>query len=162
MNMRRLTITFAALGASLLLASCATQPGYGAQTTRYAFQPGQRSAAGGDYGRVASIEVIRTQTGGATPGATGIIAGGAIGGLIGNQFGKSSGRAAATALGVVGGAFLGNAVEAEVLAPQVHEVFRITIRTDYGVTRTVDAPSAGNIRVGDRVTIDATGAITRL
>lgn len=45
-----------------------------------------------------------------TSGA-GAVIGGLAGGAIGNQIGRGSGRAAATALGIVGGAVLGNQIE---------------------------------------------------
>jgi hypothetical protein len=47
---------------------------------------------------------------GQTSGA-GAVMGGIAGGAIGNQIGKGSGRAAATAIGLIGGALLGNSIE---------------------------------------------------
>ncbi len=50
------------------------------------------------------------------PGQTsggGAIMGGIAGGAIGNQIGKGSGRAAATAIGIIGGALLGNRIEGD-------------------------------------------------
>lgn len=49
---------------------------------------------------------------GQTSGA-GAVIGGIAGGAIGNQIGKGSGRAAATALGLIGGALLGNSIEGQ-------------------------------------------------
>lgn len=65
----------------------------------------------------------RTTGGGAVIGA---IAGGAVG----NQIGKGSGRAAATALGLIGGAVLGNNIEGNG-QPQYENVQRCQNQTYY-------------------------------
>jgi uncharacterized protein YcfJ len=49
---------------------------------------------------------------GQTSGA-GAVMGGIAGGAIGNQVGRGSGRAAATAIGIIGGALLGNGIEGQ-------------------------------------------------
>jgi uncharacterized protein YcfJ len=61
----------------------------------------------------------------------GAVVGGVAGGVIGNQFGGGSGRAAATALGVIGGALLGNRVESNTNQPQVQNVPQCTTQTFY-------------------------------
>ena len=67
----------------------------------------------------------------ATSGA-GAVIGGIVGGLAGNQIGGGTGRAAATALGVVGGALLGNNLEGnQAQAAQVHNVQQCTTQTVY-------------------------------
>lgn len=66
----------------------------------------------------------RTSGGGALLGA---IAGGAVG----NAIGGGSGRAAATALGLVGGAFLGNQVEGQGRPPEYQDARRCDTETFY-------------------------------
>ena len=61
----------------------------------------------------------------------GAVVGGLAGGVIGNQIGGGSGRAAATALGVIGGALLGNRVESNTNQPQVQNVQQCTTQTFY-------------------------------
>jgi len=63
-----------------------------------------------------------------TTGA-GAIIGGVAGGAIGNQIGHGGGRAAATAIGLIGGALLGNTVEAR--GQQVQNVPQCTTQTSY-------------------------------
>lgn len=154
------------IGASVLalvtLTACvAPQPVY--QTSRYPYQPTYPAAAQSpyvEYGRVANIEVIRSQTAGAGTTGGGAVAGGVVGGVVGNQFGHGSGRAAATALGLIGGALLGNSIEANANAPRVYESYRVSIQTDHGAYRSFDVPSPGDLRIGDRVRIDG-GQISR-
>ena len=154
-----------AMGASLLalatLTACvAPQPVY--QTSRYPYQPTYPVAQSPyvEYGHVANIEVIRSQTAGAGTSGGGAVAGGVVGGVLGNQIGHGSGRAAATALGVIGGALLGNNIEANANAPRVYESYRVSIQTDNGAYRSFDVPSPGDLRIGDRVRIDG-GQISR-
>lgn len=61
----------------------------------------------------------------------GAVVGGVAGGVIGNQFGGGTGRAAATALGVIGGALLGNRVESNTNQPQVQNVTQCSTQTFY-------------------------------
>lgn len=63
-----------------------------------------------------------------TTGA-GAVLGAVAGGAAGNAIGKGSGRAAATALGIVGGAVLGNQIEGG--QPQYQTVQRCTTETHY-------------------------------
>jgi uncharacterized protein YcfJ len=61
----------------------------------------------------------------------GAVVGGVAGGVIGNQIGGGSGRAAATALGVIGGALLGNRVESNTNQPQMQSMQQCTTQTFY-------------------------------
>lgn len=159
-SIRSLSITASLLALATLTACVAPAPVY--QTSRYPYQPVQPVAQGPyvEYGRVANIEVIRSQTAGTPTTGGGAIAGGLIGGVLGNQVGSGNGRAAATALGVVGGALLGNNVEANRNGPRAYESYRVSIQTDNGGYRAFDVPSPGDLRVGDRVRID-NGQISR-
>jgi outer membrane lipoprotein SlyB len=159
-SIRSLSITASLLALATLTACVAPAPVY--QTSRYPYQPVQPVAQGPyvEYGRVANIEVIRSQTAGTPTTGGGAIAGGLIGGVLGNQVGSGNGRAAATALGVVGGALLGNNVEANRNGPRAYESYRVSIQTDNGGYRAFDVPSPGDLRIGDRVRID-NGQISR-
>ena len=140
------------------LSACVVAPPYG----YYGGYPAQPQAAypyaaaqapDVEYGRVVDIEVIQTRAGGGTSGG-GAVAGGAVGGVIGNQFGHGSGRAGATALGIIGGALIGNAIEANNNAARIVEVYRISVQTENGDYRAFDVPNPGDLRVGDSVRIE--------
>jgi outer membrane lipoprotein SlyB len=159
-SIRVVSVTASVLALATLTACVAPAPVY--QTSRYPYQPVQPVAQSPyvEYGHVANIEVLRSQTAGAGTTGGGAVAGGVLGGVVGNQFGHGSGRAAATALGVVGGALLGNSIEANRNAPRVYESYRVSIQTDNGGYRSFDVPSPGDLRIGDRVRIDG-GQISR-
>jgi len=123
--------------------------------------PYRGEAAYVEYGRVANIEVLRSEAPAAGTSGAGAVAGGVIGGVVGNQFGRGSGRTAATALGVVGGALLGNSIESQRNAPRVNESYRVSVQTDRGGYRSFDVQSPGDLRIGDRVRID-NGQLSRM
>ncbi|MES2529674.1 MAG: glycine zipper 2TM domain-containing protein [Pseudomonadota bacterium] len=159
-QLRYLSLGAGALALVSLTACVAPPPAY---TTSYPYQaapvqPIRSSYI--EYGRVANIEVLRTETPGYAPGGGGAIAGGLVGGVLGNQIGHGGGRAAATALGVVGGALLGNNIEANNNRPRVAESYRISVQTENGGYRAFDVASPGDLRVGDRVRLD-NGQISR-
>lgn len=159
---RPLAVAASLLALATLTACVAPAPVY--HTTRYPYQPPAYQAAPApyvEYGQVAHIEVLRSQTAGTGTSGGGAVAGGLVGGVVGNQIGQGSGRAAATALGLVGGALLGNSIEAQQRGPRVYESYRISIQTDNGAYRAFDVPSPGDLRVGDRVRIDG-GQISRM
>ncbi|HSV60113.1 MAG TPA: glycine zipper 2TM domain-containing protein [Variovorax sp.] len=162
---RALSIAAGVLALASLTACVAPQPVY-QNTTRYPYQPApypvQATPAYVEYGRVANIEVLQTQTNAGPTSGGGAVVGGLVGGVLGNQIGHGSGRAAATALGLVGGALAGNAIEANNRAPRVYQSYRVSIRTDNGAYRAFDVPSPGDLRVGDRVRIDNGGQISRM
>jgi outer membrane lipoprotein SlyB len=153
---RSLSLAAGATALSLLTACVAPGPVY--ETGRYPYQPQSRpvmqQGAYIDYGRIENIEVVRSETRGAAPSGGGAVAGGVLGGVVGNQFGHGGGRAAMTALGLVGGALLGNNIEANNNAPRAYESYRISVQTEHGGFRAFDVPSPGDLRVGDRVRIE--------
>jgi outer membrane lipoprotein SlyB len=160
-SIRPLAAVASVLALSTLAACVAPQPVY--QTSRYPYQPPVQQMAPGpyvEYGRVANIEVIQSQSSGAPTTGGGAVAGGVVGGVLGNQIGHGSGRAAATALGVVGGALLGNSIEANSNAPRTYQTYRVSVQTDNGGYRAFDVPSPGDLRIGDRVVIN-NGQISR-
>ena len=108
-------------------------------------------------GTVTNVKTVKKE-GEASGG--GAVIGGVLGGVLGHQVGSGNGRTAATALGVVGGALLGNSIEAQNNGPRVYESYRVSIQTDNGSFRAYDVPSPGDLRIGDRVRID-NGQISR-
>jgi len=158
---RFLSVTAGALALASLTACVAPPPAY---TTSYPYQGAPQAYEAPrsyiEYGRIANIEVIRTETPGTGTGGGGAIAGGVVGGVLGNQIGHGGGRAAATALGLVGGALLGNSIEANNNRPRVSEAYRISVQTENGGYRAFDVSSPGDLRTGDRVRID-NGQISR-
>jgi outer membrane lipoprotein SlyB len=160
MSIRTASIAASLLALSALTACVAPAPVY--RTSSYPYQPVQPMAQGQfvEFGRVANIEVLRTETAGTGTTGGGAAAGGVVGGLLGNQIGSGSGRTAATIAGVVGGALLGNNIEGRASGPRVQESFRVSIQTDNGGFRAFDVPSPGDLRIGDRVRID-NGQISR-
>lgn len=107
---------------------------------------------GTEYGRVSNIEVLQTQSQGRTSGA-GTVIGAVVGGLLGNQVGKGSGRVAATAVGVVGGAVAGNAIEGRNSRDEYAQGYRVSIQLDHGGYRNYDVSTPGDLRIGDRVRV---------
>lgn len=162
------SLRFASLAATVVAVSTLTacvqpQPVY--ETGRYPYQPApppapMQPASYVEYGRIANIEVIQSQSSGAAPTGVGAVAGGVLGGVAGHQIGNGRGNTAATIAGAVGGALLGNAVEANNNAPRVYQSYRVSVQTDSGAYRAFDVPSPGDLRIGDRVRID-NGQISR-
>lgn len=156
-QLRILSLTAGLVALATLTACVAPQPVY--ETSRYPYQPHVQPAyvapqPYGEYGRIVNIEVVRSESAGAAPSGGGAVAGGLIGGVVGNQFGHGGGRAAATALGIVGGALLGNTVEANANAPRAYQSYRISVQVERGGYRAFDVPTPGELRVGDRVVIN--------
>jgi outer membrane lipoprotein SlyB len=161
---RFLSVSASVLALATLTACVAPVPVY--QTSRYPYQaPPQavpyREASYAEFGRIANIEVMRSETSGSAPTGGGAVLGGVVGGVLGNQVGRGSGRAAATALGVVGGALLGNNVEAQQNGPRAYQSYRISVQTDRGGYRAFDVPTPGDLRIGDRVRIE-NGQLSRM
>lgn len=112
----------------------------------------QRSApvAHNHAGSIERIEPIRNRPQGSGAGA---VLGGVLGAVVGNQFGHGGGRAAMTGVGAVGGALAGNNVERNYREGVVG--YRVEIRLDNGSIRTFQRSQIGNLRVGDRVLLEA-------
>ncbi|MEJ8855502.1 glycine zipper 2TM domain-containing protein [Variovorax robiniae] len=160
---RILSVTASVLAVATLTACVAPAP---YTTSRYPYQPQAvypaqpAPYAYTEYGRIANIEVLRTERPGTGTGGAGAVAGGVVGGVLGHQIGSGNGRTAATALGVIGGALLGNSIEAQNNGPRVYESYRVSIQTENGGYRAFDVPNPGDLRIGDRVRID-NGQISR-
>ena len=78
--------------------------------------------------QVCGTETYATQSG--TSGA-GAVVGAIAGGAVGNSIGRGNGRAAATALGLVGGALLGNNIESNNSQPRYQSVERCRNQSYY-------------------------------
>ncbi|MBB6560433.1 outer membrane lipoprotein SlyB [Acidovorax soli] len=138
------------------LAACGAPPrseeyyaGGGYTTTTVRPAPVYQSSVVTEFGRVANIETTHTQGSGRTSGA-GAVIGAVVGGVLGNAVGGGTGRAAATAVGVLGGAVAGNAVERRNNSGE-YVGYRVSIQLDQGGYRAYDVPSPGDLRIGDRV-----------
>lgn len=118
------------------------------QVQKQAVEPSQVDR--NNIGAVESIEPIRERPKGTGAGA---VIGGVLGAVVGNQFGHSTGRAAMTGLGAIGGAVAGNNIERN--QREGITGYRVNIRLDNGATRTYERTEVGNLRVGDRVRLDA-------
>ena len=118
---------------------------------------------GTEYGRVANIEVLQGRSNQGQTSGAGAVLGAVVGGVLGNQVGGGSGRTAATAVGVIGGALAGNAIEGRNNAGGGGEVqgYRISIQLDQGGYRSYDVSNPGDLRPGDRVRV-YNGQISRL
>ncbi len=92
------------------------------------------------------------------PTGGGALLGAVVGGAIGNQFGKGDGRAVATVIGVLGGSFVGNQIEAQNQYPTQHcrtenvvenRTVAQTVVYDYAGQRySVQMPAEGDWRPG--------------
>lgn len=108
------------------------------------------------YGRVQSIEPIRAES--RTSGG-GALIGGAIGALAGHQVDRGNRKAAATVVGAVAGALIGNQIEKNNAGAQ--DVYRVNVRLDNGEVRSYDYAQLNDLRVGERVRIDANNQVYR-
>ena len=134
-----------AAGSLALLAACASPP----PRSDVAAAPIAATPMQGESGRVTSIEVIPMAS---RPSGAGAIIGAVIGGVVGNQFGSGTGKAVMTGVGAVGGAVAGNEVEKR--NKKDDEVYRVFVRLDNGVTRSMDFHRIDDLKVGDRVRFD--------
>jgi outer membrane lipoprotein SlyB len=112
------------------------------------YNPPAAARQGATFGNVSSIEIVSTATPASGGGA---LLGAVIGGVLGNQVGGGSGRTAATAVGIVGGAVIGNQVEQRNKGDG--ELYRISVRLDNGSIAQFDYQRIGDLRVGDRVRV---------
>ena len=150
---------FVVAGASslALLTGCVVAPMREPRVV-YASQPVSRPVpVMADYGRVDNIGTIQIAQ---RPSGGGAILGALIGGVIGNRFGGGAGRALATGAGAVGGAVIGNSIEAG-HARRDDEVYRVHVRFDNGAARDFDFQRIDDLRIGDRVKFEG-GQLHRL
>lgn len=144
----------AMLTATLALAGCAsTGPGY------YGGGPATNSSAACyDCGTVTRIE---TGVGSRAPNATGAVVGGLVGAVAAREIAKnrtdSEGRTnSATAVGAIGGAVVGNAIQ-----NRVGTGYNIFVRMQDGREAVAMQDDLGNIRVGSYVRVSNGRAYAR-
>jgi len=114
-----------------------------------------------EFGRVTNVEVLRSQEQVQGSGV-GAVLGGVAGAVVGSQIGGGSGRTAATVAGALGGAVAGNAIEKNRNSnSNVRETYRVSVQLDNGSSRSFEVPSFGDLRIGDRVSIE-NGQIFRM
>ena len=111
--------------------------------------PAQGGYYGTQYGVVQSIDSVRAQS--QTSGG-GALLGGAVGALVGHNIEHGNKKALATTVGVVAGALIGNEIEKN--NKGYRDIYRVTVRVDYGAVRSFDYATLDNLRVGDRVRIE--------
>jgi len=117
--------------------------------TRQPAPPASQGYYGTQYGVVQSIDAVRGES--QTSGA-GAIVGGVVGALIGHQVDHGAKKDFATGVGAVGGALIGNQIEKN--NKGYRDLYRVTVRVDYGGLRSFDYATLNDLRVGDRVRIE--------
>lgn len=104
------------------------------------------------FGTVSAIDQVSPP---GSPGGSGALIGGAVGAIVGRELGeKAIGRMAATVVGAAAGAMIGNEIERQHGAGK-RELVRVSVQLDNGGMRSFDLPSAGDLRVGDRVRVES-------
>ena len=131
-----------------LLGACAGNPKHHEPVAE---APGVSSSSLVEFGRVNRIETMSMAT---RPSGGGAVLGAVIGAVIGNQIGSGNGRAAATGLGAVGGAVIGNNVERRNDNNEPN-IYRVSVRLDNGRVELFDYQRIDDLRVGDRVRVEA-------
>ena len=89
----------------------------------------------------------------------GAIAGGVIGGVLGHQVGGGRGKDLATVAGAAGGAYAGH--QAEKNMKSVTE-YQVAVKLDDGTTRKITFKATPGFKVGDRVSFNSNGKMSRL
>jgi outer membrane lipoprotein SlyB len=138
----------ATAAAALVLAACGSAPTSYSEP-RYVSGSSYRDAAYSDSGHVVAIDVVRGSGGSSGAGA---VIGGVLGGVLGHQVGNGRGNDAATVAGAIGGAVVGNEVEKR---RNGDEEYRVTVQFRDGREASFIQDSAGGLRVGDHVRVDA-------
>lgn len=142
-NFYRATRILAALTCGLVAVGCGTtrsndRPAYSGYTS---------------YGTIQSIEQVSKGGGSAVVGT---VAGAAVGGVVGHQFGSGQGNDLATVAGAVGGAIVGHELQQRAQERNGgRNEYRIVVRMRDGSRRSFSESNAGNLRVGQEVSIVA-------
>jgi outer membrane lipoprotein SlyB len=141
--------TVTGLATALVLSACAVPV---TRTTRVYDAPVTYAAVPAmEYGTVRRIDVVETRL---EPTGGGSVLGAVIGGVVGNQIGHGAGRAAATALGVFGGAVIGNNAEQQQAAANSSTVYHVVVGFDNGRTRSFDYHALDGLHTGERVRLE--------
>lgn len=116
--------------AALMLAACATQPTF--------------------VGNGTVVSISESQESSQTADVVGAVGGALLGGFLGSKIGGGTGQTIATGVGAVGGAMAGKAVAGNVAA---EPVWRVVVRFEDGIDRTITTRTRPNFRVGDKVQV---------
>src|SRR5690606_23790951 len=143
MVLRKLSFV-SSISALALMAACSSSP----SNNEAVYVPPAASSQGVTFGNVSRIDTVSRAS--STSGG-GAILGAVVGGVLGHQVGGGSGKDAATAVGVVGGALIGNEVEKR--NKNADNIFRISVRLDNGRTVQFEYERIEDLRVGDRVKV---------
>ena len=132
-----------------VLAACAVPV---TRTTRIYEEPGAaRLAPAPAYARYGTVERIEVEDTQVHDSGGGAVLGGLAGGVLGHQIGRGGGNAAATALGIFGGAVIGDRIEGRQAAAESGRRYHVVVRFDDGVHETFDYAEIRGLRVGERV-----------
>jgi outer membrane lipoprotein SlyB len=142
---QRVFVASIAAGSLALLAACASPP----PRSDVAAAPIASTPMQGESGRVTSIEVIPVAS---RPRGRGPSSAPSSAASSATSFGSGTGKAVMTGVGAVGGAVAGNEVEKR--NKKDDEVYRVFVRLDNGVTRSMDFHRIDDLKVGDRVRFD--------
>ncbi|MDO9284576.1 MAG: glycine zipper 2TM domain-containing protein [Aquabacterium sp.] len=142
MTIRQITLV-CSVSALALVTACASNP-----PRSVPYQPANTQAPyqAVQYGNVSRIDVVSASS--RTSGGCAVL-GAVLGAVVGRQIGSGSGRDVATGLGAIGGAVIGNTVEARRKGDA--EVYRISVQLDNGSEVQFDYQRIDDLRVGDRV-----------
>ena len=147
MTLRKLAV-FVSIAALSLVQACSNSPRRNeVSNPSPAYSYGNTAM----YGRVTNIEMLSRDS--QSSGAGGAIIGAVVGAAIGNQVGSGTGRAAATGVGAVGGALIGQSIDKR--NDVGSDVYRVNVRLDNGAMQQFKYARIDNLRVGDRVRLEA-------
>ena len=96
------------------------------------------------------VTEITPVTQAAPPSGLGAVAGAVVGGVLGSQVGGGSGKKVATAAGVVGGAYAGNAIESKT---NTTTSYRVHVRFEDGRRDSYSYSQAPNLSIGTAVKV---------
>ncbi len=147
MIITRKLVLLCSIGVLALSAACSSNP---PRETSIGSAPGGVVNNGRQFGNVSGIDVVPAA---ARPSGGGALLGAVIGGVVGNQIGSGTGRAVATGAGVVGGAVVGNSIETR--NRNEGDTYRVSVRLDDGSFARFDYQNINDLRVGDRVKVEA-------
>jgi outer membrane lipoprotein SlyB len=143
MILRKLSI-LGSISLLVMITACSSNP----PRNEAGYNTPADTSQGVTFGNVSRIETVSKA---ASTSGGGAILGAVLGGVLGHQVGGGSGRDAATAVGVVGGAVIGNEVEKR--NKNDGEIYRISVRLDNGRMVQFEYQRIDDLREGDRVKI---------
>ncbi len=98
-----------------------------------------------------TVSSVDAQTVAGQASGLGAVGGAILGGVAGHQFGKGDGKKAMTAVGAIGGALAGNAIEKNQRQTQSYQV---NVRMEDGSTQSFNYNSPPPFSSGDRVKVE--------